>query len=78
MALGLETSVKELYGVGAARAKAYAKLGILNVGALLTHFPRRYENRGDVRTLMGADSGERCSFLLTVAACAPRFPTFRT
>ena len=67
MALGLDTSVKELYGVGAARAKAYARLGIYDLRGLLLHFPRRYENRGDVRALASADNGERCSFLLTVA-----------
>ena len=67
MALGLDTSVKELYGVGAARAKAYAKLGIYDLGGLLTHYPRRYENRGDVRALESCDNGERCAFVLTVA-----------
>ena len=67
MALGLNTSVKELYGVGAARAKAYARLGIHDLRGLITHYPRRYENRGDVRALAACDGGERCSFILTVA-----------
>ena len=63
MALGLNTSVKELYGVGAARAKAYARLGIHDLRGLITHYPRRYENRGDVRALASCDNGERCSFI---------------
>ncbi len=67
MALGLRTSVKELYGVGAARAKAYSRLGIYELGSLITHFPSRYENRGDIRPLYECDGGERCSFILTVA-----------
>ena len=64
---GLETNVKKLYGVGEARARAYSKLGISTVGELICHYPRGYENRGDVRLLSETDGVSKCSVVLTVA-----------
>ena len=59
--------VRKLYGVGAAREAAYARMGIHTVGDLLLHYPRGYENRGDVRLLCEADGVSKCSHVLTVA-----------
>lgn len=64
---GLDADIKKLYGVGAARAAAYARLGIAIVGDLLSHYPRGYENRGDVRLLTQTAVGEKASVVLTVA-----------
>ena len=64
---GGDISVKKLYGVGEARAKSYSRLGIETVGDLLCHYPRGYENRGDVRLLSEADGNSKCSVILTVA-----------
>ena len=61
-----ELDIKKLYGVGEARAKAYSALGISTVGDLLSHYPRGYENRGDIRLLCEADDAKN-AFLLTVA-----------
>lgn len=59
-----------LPGVGPVRAKAYAKLGVETVGDLAYHFPRGYENRGDVKLLCetpdGAKEAARASVVLTV------------
>ncbi len=63
----LDVDVKKLYGVGAVRAAAYAKIGIRTVGDLLEHYPRGYENRGDVRLLSDTDEESKSSVLLTVA-----------
>ena len=60
-------SIKKLYGVGDARAKTYAALGIYTVGDLLSHYPRGYEDRGDVRLLAEIDDFSKHAFLLTVA-----------
>ena len=60
-------SIKKLYGVGEARAKSYAALGIYTVGDLLCHYPRGYEDRGDVRLLTEVDDFSKHAFLLTVA-----------
>ena len=46
-----DASVKVLSGVGPARVKAYAKLGINTISDLVYHFPRAYENRGDIKLL---------------------------
>jgi hypothetical protein len=59
-------SIKDLKGVGPAKAAAYEKLGILKKQDLLYHFPRSYENRGDVRLLCDAPEDARCSVILTV------------
>ena len=64
---GLDANVKKLYGVGEARAKSYSKLGINTIGDLICHYPRGYENRGDVRLLSQTDGMSKSSVILTVA-----------
>ncbi len=48
-ALTLSTPVSELKGVGEVRRKALLRLGIETVDDLLHHYPRAYQNRGDVK-----------------------------
>ena len=62
-----ERPIGSLSGVGNARIAAYAKLGISTVGDLIYHFPRAYENRGDVRLLCDTVSGVNCATVLTVS-----------
>lgn len=63
------TDVGRLPGVGEVRRKALAGLGIESVGDLLLHFPRAYQNRGDVKTVLeAAGSGEKCALVLTVGS----------
>ncbi len=66
-AVGISASVKSLYGVGEKRAEAFAKLGIETVRDLVYHFPRGYENRGNVKNLDEVEDGELCSLILCVA-----------
>ena len=54
----LQSPITALHGVGAVRAEAYHKLGICLAGDLLWHFPRSYENRGDIKMLAEAVVGE--------------------
>ena len=68
----LHTPISALSGVGAARKAAYEKMGVYTVEDLLYHFPRAYENRGDIRMLADASeepykSGARMSTILTVS-----------
>ena len=49
-----ETPLTELSGVGPARAKALANLGLSTVEDLLRHYPRGYQMRGDVITVAEA------------------------
>lgn len=64
-----------LPGVGEKRAEQLARLGLHTVSDLLFHFPRAYENRGDVVSLAGtqepARAGARQAVILTVST-APR------
>ena len=65
-----------LPGIGEARSRAYTRLGINTVGDLLHHYPRAYENRGDVRLLTECDGLSKCAVILTVAT-APRVALIR-
>ena len=62
-------------GEGEKRAEQLARLGLHTVSDLLFHFPRAYENRGDVVSLAGtqepARAGARQAVILTVST-APR------
>lgn len=62
-----DSPVTLLAGVGKVRASAYAKMGIFTLGDLLRHYPRAYENRGDVRLLTQAPAEGKCALILTVA-----------
>ncbi|MBO5938712.1 MAG: ATP-dependent DNA helicase RecG [Clostridia bacterium] len=64
---GVDTRIKKLYGVGDVRAAAYARLGVATVGDLLRHYPRGYEDRGDIRLLSECDGVGKSAHLLTVA-----------
>lgn len=61
------TPINALRGVGAVKAKAYAKLGIESLYDLLFHFPRSYENRGDVKKLEDCDGVSKNAVVLTIA-----------
>ncbi len=66
-----------LPGVGRVRAAAYARLGITTLGELLHHYPRAYENRGDLRLLADARPDGKSALLLTVAT-EPRVVRLRS
>ena len=61
-----DTDIKKLYGVGTARAAHYAALGISTVGDLLEHYPRGYEDRGNVKLLEESDGVSKSAYLLTI------------
>ena len=63
----IDTDIKKLYGVGEARAKAYSALGINTVSDLLAHYPRGYEDRGDIKLISDVDDYLKHAFILTVA-----------
>ncbi len=71
----LAAPLLRLPGVGEKRAEQLARLGLHTVSDLLFHFPRAYENRGDVVSLAGTQEparvGARQAVILTVST-APR------
>ena len=61
--------VTRLPGVGKVKAAQLEKLGIGTVGDLLYHFPRGYQNRGDIRPLAEATmTNECCATVLTIGS----------
>lgn len=68
MSYNLSTPVTNLNGIGKSRAEKLQKLGINTLRDLIYHFPRAYENRGDVRTLGMYDTDAPHSYILTVAS----------
>jgi len=68
--------ITELYGVGKAKAAAYASLGVETVGDLLYFFPRAYENRGFTVPLSAARSDIKNAMIMTVAT-EPRVSLIR-
>ncbi len=63
----LNSSINVLHGIGAVKARSYAKIGINKIEDLLYHYPRAYENRGNVRSLAECPYGTKSAVLLTVA-----------
>ena len=68
--------ISSLAGIGPAKSRAYGKLGVNTLGDLLRHYPRAYENRGDVRLLANCDATAKSAVILTVAT-APRVALIR-
>ena len=70
MVITRNSPITVLSGVGKTRAEYYAKIGIVTLGDLLLHYPRAYENRGDVVLLADARENGKSSMILTVASDA--------
>lgn len=66
MPLSLTSPIGALRGVGPAKERAFARLGIFSVRDLLFHIPHGFEDRGRIRLLSEGADGENASFLLTV------------
>ncbi len=65
--LTLQSPLTDLPGIGKARAEAFSRLGLFCVRDLLFHFPRAYENRGDIRPIGNPSDGIPHAYLLVVA-----------
>ena len=64
----LHTDVRYVKGIGEARAKSLAKLGITDLGSLISYFPRDWEDRTEMRTIDGLTIGETACVRAMVAA----------
>ena len=62
-----EIPVTTLYGVGAVKAKAYAKAGVDSILDLLYYFPRAYENRANISPLSECGTDLKSAVVMTVA-----------
>lgn len=76
MSLTLKTGVEALPGVGPARAKALARLGLVTVGDLLRYYPRDYEDRRKSASIASAPADVPVCLKLMVAE-PPRLSRIR-
>lgn len=72
----LNTDVRFVRGVGEARAKSLAKLGITDLKSLISYFPRAYEDRRESRCIAELQVGERACVTAMVAS-EPKLPRIR-
>ena len=63
-----DSTVSHIPGVGPTREKQLNRLGIFTVKDLVYHFPRFYEERGNVLPLAAADTESSYGFILTIAS----------
>ena len=76
MALERNSPLTELPGIGPAKAKALARLGLVRVGDLLAHFPQRYEDRRQCWAIRHAPLDQPCCVSAMVAE-TPRLSRIR-
>lgn len=65
--MDFSTVVSSMSGIGKKRFECFLNLGIRTVEDLLYHFPRAYQNRGDILPLAMTPDGTVGAFLLTIA-----------
>lgn len=56
--MGLNSSLQYIKGIGPKRAKLLEKMGIKSISEIRHHFPRRYEDRREIKTIKQVQSGE--------------------
>ncbi|MBI5032725.1 MAG: ATP-dependent DNA helicase RecG [Chloroflexi bacterium] len=66
LGLGLTADVQRLQNVGPAHAKKLYRLGIHVVGDLLYHFPHRYDDYSQLKTISELMYGQEVTLILTV------------
>ena len=66
--MNCEDQVQFLKGVGPVLAKKFARLGIVTVGDLLAHYPRRYVDYAHPVPVLSAPTGEEVVVKATVYA----------
>ena len=76
MALEARTPLTQLPGIGPAKGRALARLGLTRLGDLLDHFPQRYEDRRRCWTVRQAPLDQPCCVSAMVAE-VPRLSRVR-
>ena len=71
----LNTDIRYIKGVGEARAKSLAKLGITDLRSLLSYFPRAYDDRRAYKKIADLIPGENACVCAVIAG-EPRLSAF--
>lgn len=72
----LNTDIRYIKGVGEARAKSLAKLGITDLRSLLSYFPRAYDDRRAYKKIADLIPGENACVCAVIAG-EPRLSRIR-
>ena len=64
----LSTDVRMIRGIGEQRAKALGKLGIFTLRDLISWFPRKYEDRTQVKRIADLVPGESACVAAMIAS----------
>jgi ATP-dependent DNA helicase RecG len=67
-------TIQYIKGVGPRKANLLAKLGIYTIGDLLEHYPYRYEDRSQLKTINNLRDGEVGTFKATIMNCIESKP----
>jgi ATP-dependent DNA helicase RecG len=67
-------TIQYIKGVGPRKANLLAKLGIYTIGDLLEHYPHRYEDRSQLKTINNLRDGEVETFKATIMNCVESKP----
>lgn len=62
----LDSAVQYAKGVGPSLGRLLSRLGIQTIGDLLSHYPRRYDDRSNIRKITELQEGEYCTVLARV------------
>ncbi|MDY3983323.1 MAG: ATP-dependent DNA helicase RecG [Veillonellaceae bacterium] len=73
----MEEALQTIKGVGPGRERQLHKLGITSVSALLTYFPREYEDRSKVVPIAQLEAGQMLSVVGQVVHVAEKRPRLR-
>jgi ATP-dependent DNA helicase RecG len=58
----LKKPIRHIKSIGEVRARLFHRLNIFTVDDLITHFPREYEDRGNLKKISQLVDGETCAF----------------
>lgn len=58
----LNKPIQYLKGIGESRAKLFQRLNLFTVEDILTHFPREYEDRSNLKKIAELEDSEECAF----------------
>ena len=67
-------SIKYVKGVGEARARLLAKLGIYTVDDAVNFFPRDYQDRSVLKKITEIQDGEECAVRASLVSDANKAP----
>src|SRR5437763_963537 len=70
LSMDLSTSLKFIKGVGPGRAAMFEAKGLFTVEDLISYFPFRYEDRGNMKTIAQLAPGEMATVLAEVRSAS--------